>query len=82
MSSSCKCLVELRKSLVADTGDAKLQLDTKLYCKRESAIEVLKPAAMRVTYRRKKKDGAFCKRAVTTFVTYHYCPFCGEKYPG
>ena len=35
--------------------------------------------SIEVLYRKKKKDGTFCKSQSSIDLTYQYCPFCGKK---
>lgn len=77
---SCECLEMLRKKLVEQTGDPRIELDLVAVMDVKGDGNWLRPAPLRFTYRKLKKDGFFAFKKTKSFVVDTYCRFCGVRY--
>ena len=59
-------------------GDSLAQI-RGVICFGKDGVLQFKPTVA-ILYRKKKKDGGFCKTQSEMELSYEYCPFCGRKF--
>ena len=76
MDMACFCRAKVEKLVCEQTGDPMAKLRGMIIIDKEGAQ--FRPTIATV-YRKKKKDGSFCKTESELEISYEYCPFCGRK---
>lgn len=75
---ACNCREQIEKILRERLDDpfAKMR---GVICFGKNGVVQFKPTVA-ILYRKKKKDGSFCKSESEMELAYEYCPFCGQKF--
>ena len=71
----CNCFETVEQNLREKTGDPFASLN---YMYAMPSFE--KKPVVEASYREKKKDGTFNKKAKTISIAYPFCPFCGKAF--
>lgn len=74
---ACNCKEQITKMVREQVGDPLAKLRS-IICLGKSGVH-FKPTVA-ILYRKKKKDGSFCKTESEMELAYEYCPFCGRKF--
>lgn len=75
---ACDCREQITK-MVRKQLDDPLANIRGVICFDKDGVAQFKPTVA-IIYRKKKKDGSFCKRQSEMELSYEYCPFCGRKF--
>ena len=74
---ACDCKSKLEKELRENLGDPLAKLNGVFHF---VGNQMQFAPTVEVIYRKKKKDGSFCKTESTMQLSYPFCPFCGKAY--
>lgn len=75
---ACNCREQITKMVREQVGDPLASL-RGMICIGKNGVLHFKPRVA-IMYRKKKKDGSFCKAQSEMELLYEYCPFCGRKF--
>lgn len=73
---ACDCYNRVKDLIREKTGDPKASFNGMVVIDKNGARRI---PTIEISYRKKKKDGTFCKNLSKMHLTYGYCPFCGKK---
>ena len=74
---ACDCRTKLEKELRENLGDPLAKLNGVFHF---VGSQLQFAPTVEVIYRKKKKDGSFCKKESTMQLSYPFCPFCGKPF--
>lgn len=75
---SCNCREQIIKAIREQVGDPLANVRGVISFGKNGVVQ-FKPTVA-IHYRKKKKDGSFCKSESEMELAYEYCPFCGQKF--
>lgn len=75
---ACDCREKIMK-MAREQLDDPLANIRGVICFGKDGVVLFKPTVA-IMYRKKKKDGSFCKAQSEMELLYEYCPFCGRKF--
>ena len=73
---ACNCFEDAKEKVREAIGDPNAMI-RGVFTPINGKIRLL--PSIEVLYRKKKKDGTFCKSQSSIDLTYQFCPFCGKK---